>query len=316
VYYDRSLPDPILGLLRPRGAVDWLVPWMRSDVAAGVLADVQFRRSSGERAHGCVQIYFGGTCPLQFQASSGSLCQMKAHAQYTKIDPGLFGQRVHHDLLRGLSARIQAHLSSVIRSIDARHLDQEAKVHGGLMRRYSLHAAPNDQWLAIDREVVIGHDTQAARDDMDRLIRARLRIGEEANHRELDALGILRDGRVALVELKAGAGVSDLQTAAFQAASHVIRFQHLSTVVPEWRVRFWELAQQKVSVALIPPTPLPPISGEAPVPIIAALDSRAEWKSIWREAIRDARARAGSLLDGLKMWRLAENGEVAEEADA
>jgi hypothetical protein len=67
---------------------------------------------------------------------------------------------------------------------------------------------------------------------------------------------------------------------------------------------------------LIPPTPLPPISGEAPVPIIAALDSRAEWKSIWREAIRDARARAGSLLDGLKMWRLAENGEVAEEADA
>ena len=184
------------------------------------------------------------------------------------------------------------------------------------MRRYTLQARSGDPFIAVDREVVIGHANKSEQKQVDLTVRALLGA-DAANHRELDAIGFGTDGRVCLVEIKPEASAAELRTAALQTAAHIRRFQLLDTAPADWRRDLATLAGQKSSVDLLSAGHRPSPSRAAPIPVITAPDDSSSWADRWRAAISTVRARVPVLLADLLMWRLdRDTGFVVEQERA
>jgi hypothetical protein len=314
VYYDRSLPEPLLALLAPRGPMAWLVQWVRSPYGEKVMADLHFRRSSNH-PRGSIQLYTGGTAVLEIVSRPRGKFSLRP-ARFATTVPTLFGTDVADALLHGLQDLVREYLDAVVGDIPERWLCGEAALHGRFMRRYTLQARTGDPLVAVDREVVIGHPKTEERKQVDLSVRSLFGAGA-ANHRELDAIGFTSDGRVCLVEIKPEASPVELQTAALQTAAHIRRFQLLDAAPVDWQTDLSALADQKFSVDLLSvrhqslPTPA------APIPVIAAPDDSSSWADRWRSAVSPVRNRVPVLLANLRLWRLdRDTGVVVEQEHA
>jgi hypothetical protein len=294
VYFDRVPVPELLALVAPGGPLRWLVDVARAD--AGM--HLQLRRSRTSRPRGSVQLYLGRTSPLEIVAGAAGLVRLGAHRTYRPLDPGLFERAWASRDLVALVPRLRGFVDGV-RALAARSFTEgEARAQVGLLRRYGPLARRDDPFVALDSEAVIGFDSTPARQAYEQRLRADLALADV--HRELDVLGVLADGSVALVELKAAD--ADLDVAVAQAASHVHRFARLPA---GWEARgLGGLAEAKVALGLLPFAP----RFAAPlrlVPVVAAPDL----PSHWRPARPDLAA-------GVLLWRLDAAGQIVEERRA
>lgn len=294
MYYDRVPTPELRALLRPGGALRWLAELALANPGM----HLQFRRSRGDRAHGSVQLYLGRTSPLEVVARPSGRFRLSAHATYRALAPELFaGDLVAADLTASRGP-LERYLRRVEEGAATAFTDGEARAQVGLLRRYGPFARQGDPFVALDAEVVVGFDSRPERARYEAAARAEL--GLFATHRELDVLGVLADGAVALVELKAPG--ADLDVAIAQAASHVHRFarMHLG-----WERRGVEaLARAKHEAGLLPFAPAV-ASPPRLVPVVAAPDLPSAW--------RPARP---VLAAGVRLWELDEQGTIVAERAA
>ena len=110
MYLDRRLPDDLLALLLPGGALAWLVPWLASPVAASALGHVQTRRDRGNRKRGSIQVYIGRTSPLDVRAGPRGRLRLHADVAYRKLTYGVFDRDVTVKELGDLRADLETHL--------------------------------------------------------------------------------------------------------------------------------------------------------------------------------------------------------------
>ena len=314
MYYDRSLPEPLLAILAPGGPMAWLIQWVRSPSGEKVMADLHFRRSS-DRPRGSIQLYAGGTVVLDVVGRPGGKFSLKP-ALFARSPSTLFGTDVTEALLDGLEDRVREYLDAIIGDVPERWLCGEAALHGRFMRRYSLQARTGDPFIAVDREVVIGHANRAEQRQVNLAVRTLLGAGA-ANHRELDAIGFGTDGHVRLVEIKPEASTAELQTAALQTAAHIHRFQLLDTAPTAWQTDLAAMVAQKSSIDLLSAGQQPSPTCAPPIPVIAAPDDSPSWADRWRTAVSAVRERVPLLLADLRMWRLdRDTGAVVQEEHA
>lgn len=308
MYYDRSVPDTLLATILPGGPLAWLVSWVDSDEGSVALADLQLRRS---RSGACLQLYLGSTSVISIHLTRGK-ARFRTNKRYRGVAPSLFGTTHDRDKLFDVRTVMAEYLARVRPSIADRHLTAESQIHGGFMRRYGLRGGPSDPCLVVDREVKIGYADIAERS----LIRLQLDAGLpkalSGNYVELDAIAVLSDGAIGMVEIKDQGDPKSLKDAVEQATAHVRRFSILDHKEAAWRGNLVRLAQQKVLAKLLPRVP-ELVAGALLVPIIAASDDHSDWADRWRTAIRPTLAHFGSDLAGLQMWRLSRSGDIEEQ---
>lgn len=195
----------------------------------------------------------------------------------------------------------------------------EAVSHNGLMRRYGIDFRADDPFVAVDSEVAFGfrpddnYPTGTAHKESYKATAAGVR-GLPAGVsplRKLDALGVLPNGDVAVVEVKGPGG--DLAEAARQAAAHVYNLGKLMQASGvDLAAVLNRMAAQKAQLGLVPRGTYLAARHPRLVPIIAAPDTDADWSTRWTAAVDPVR-KTSSYLDGLRLWRLSETGTILEE---
>lgn len=311
MYYNRLPGLDLLALLQPGGALEWLVDHVHGTWGATHGAHLQLRRSEGARGLGSVQVYLGRTSPLEVIARPGDRYRLRAHRTYAVLAPDLFDHAVDVAALAALRPRLVSHLDGAVRAAPAAFLEGEARVGVGMLRRYGPHGRHGDPFVALDSEAVVGFADEAEQAAYGARLRTALGAFGGVSHDKLDVLGVLADGSIGLVEIKAADG--DLGTAAAQVASHVHRFRALGREDPGWETgAIRRFAVAKRAARLLPYAPR--IATPTPiVPVIAAPDARGDWVARWRKALGPALARCPELLAGLRVWRLSPAGEILEE---
>lgn len=312
MYYDRRLPSETLALLEPSGPLAWLVDWVDSPDGRANLAHIQFRKASGKRVRGGIQLYLGRTSPLECIGKSDRRVELTADKSYRDVTPGIFGHAMPVADLHRIGSDLRTHVADCTRMANRSFLNGEAVAHAGLMRRYGMGHRTGDPLLAVDSEVQAGFGSDLERRDFDNGLRAQLQLADnDTVHRKLDAIGILAEGDIGLVEVKAPGG--DLVCAVVQAAVHVQRLQRLNSNQADGLPKILAgMAVQKVGVGLLPSVPHL-VSEPKLVPIVAAPDEREDWFAIWKRETQLVRKTHKDLLVGLRFWRLDKYGELQEE---
>jgi len=303
MYYDRALHPDFLHTLSASATFAALRERTHGAWGQPNLAHLDLRNSRTGPARGSVKLYTGGTAVLELLGHGSGRIKLRAHATYTAgedfptraLRPAELDERIPWLLgyLDRAATRIQPH-----------YLAGEYRAHAGLVRRYSSEVGPV---LPVDKETKVGFDTR--RDTQAFASELKARFGKV--HRELDLLGVLADGRIALIELKKES--EPLRVAAVQVATHVHTFrrlarQHGATALP--RVVDAVVAQKR-TLGLLPPAPTRS-ARTVVVPVIAAPDQRADWQTRWRSAVHATRLHHRDLLDGLQLWRLSDDGHILD----
>lgn len=286
MYYDRRVPPDLLNLLLPDGALGWLVPWLSTPAATSAGAHVQTRRDRQGRRLGGVQLYVGRTSPMEVRGRPGGRLQLHADPFYRAMAPALFATDFDAPTLARAAEALRAHAERAATETHRSFVDGEAVVHAGLMRHYGPLADADAPFVALDSEARVGFDSQADQDAYEAALPALVGIpAHEDLPRKLDLVGLARDGRVLLVEVKADA--SGLSRAAWQAAVHVARFQTLLKGHPTWvNAVLGDLARSKARVGLLGQAVLGPFGASAALtPVIAAPDTRPDWVAAWRREV-------------------------------
>lgn len=312
MYYDRTLPERYIGLLREHLFFRMVIGLVRSPWGVAMRAHVEFRRSDG-RKWGSVKLYAGRTSLLEIIANADDTFTLSADAKYTAAAADVFGPRFSPTALNEIAASVEDYLQAVCSTVGKQFTEGEGRVHAGFVRRYGLDHRGTDLFVAVDKEVKVGFaakaETNAFEDEL------RQRFGKP--HRELDSIGVLADGNIAVVELKKG--TESVEGAADQAATHVHTFQRLVVEHLERDPGFHlgatinRLIEQKVAVGLLPPHAFKAKEDATVVPVIAAPDGRSGWETAWKSGLSRAMEKHGDLLGGLRLWKLSGDGVI--EAD-
>lgn len=313
MYYDRSLPDEYVELLRNNSFFLRLIELVRSPWGSDSLAHIEFRRSNGIR-RGAVKVYLGRSSVLEIRAKADGTFGLQADARYEPVAANLFGRSFDSASLENLTTAVEEYLFKVRGHVGAQFTEGEGRVHAGFVRRYGLNHRADDPFVAVDKEIRVGFSAKTETAAFESGIRHR--FGEV--HRELDSLGILARGDIALIELKKEK--ESIETGAMQAATHVLTFQTLLAAQQQTNAAF-DLAatinvllEQKVLVDLLPEHACRGRPHAQLVPVIAAPDRRTDWQTVWTAELQPVRVRHGDLLSDLRLWRLSDDGEVVEEA--
>jgi hypothetical protein len=316
MYYDRTLPDELLDLFRGAGPLTWLLDLIHSAWGDTAGAHLEFRRSRGTR--GALQLYLGRTALLTVRSRARHRFDLTADASYRAIAPDLFDRAWSSADLARLAPDLRAYLHAAHARIAAAFTRGEAIAHAGLLRRYGLRHRPDDPLLAVDSEVRVGFPSQPDCRRFEAELRARLAPSRDGLPKKLDALGVLADGGLALIEVKdAVVDGGDLTAAVRQVAGHVFTFARLRAAPgAETHRSLVRMIEQKVSTRLLGAHALGVAREARLVPVVAAPDTRPDWLRAWRDATAPARAAHRALLDDLRFWRLSPIGEVLEEAVA
>lgn len=317
MYYDRRVPPELLDLLLPDAALGWVLPWLRSEIGSLAGAHVQTRRDRGGRRQGGLQLYLGRTSPLELRPAGRGAYRLHADPRYREMTPALFATTWTPTSLAAEATALQAHVERAARETLPSFVDGEAVLHAGLMRRYGPLAVEDASIFALDSEARLGFESTPDQQRFEATLRASVGLpAREELPRKLDLVAVGRRGELLLVEVKKDA--KGLTRAAWQAACHAARFQALVDEQPGWfNTVLGGVAAERSRVGLLGAARPPALSGVPElVPVIAAPDDRPAWAPAWRAEIAEVRHAAGRWLKGLRLWRLAPDGELVEDLAA
>lgn len=300
-YFNRAAPWPLLALL------DGPLAWLRAEVAGAW--GVQWRAHLQTRANadlpGRLQLYVGSESPLYVDYKKrGFVCGVGKGA--SRQPPDWFGQLLTAAQLAAREAELRAWLAQATASLNPDFFDNEARVHSGLARRYGQGWQPGDPVMVLDTEATIGFRPGPAGSGTDekKLMQAALSAQGIPWAKQLDALGLLPDGRLALIEVKAGP--EGITAAAGQLACYLELF---AAALAAGDLSVSALAAwlaQKQRAGLLPTGPTVSTAALTHVPVIAAPDRPDQWAARWTRAL------GRWSLPGLQLWRQDGEGRVVE----
>lgn len=321
MYYDRTLPTEVIDALKEGGSLAWLSKRLKEEPGLGPLAHVEFRKDRRAERHGCVTLYLGRTTPIRFRYRGNGLYDLDAHAKYKKLSPMVFRGTMNEADFEEIRPHFEKHMTKVAdafgHDVSAAFIEKEAIVHAGLVRRYGHRHKEGDPFTAIDTEIVFEFPSASTKDHFEAKMATIVKLppGVELP-RELDVLGILANGDIGIVEIKEKdkEGKLDLAGAVGQVAAHVYRFREHARLRSAKPIDvITQMRAQKVAAGFLPAH----VESIAPhatfVPIVAAPDTREDWKDHWLRETEEARRNNADLLTGLRFWRLSGEGENVGE---
>lgn len=113
MYYDRRIDDALISIIRPGGALSWLIGHVRSEQGRRRHAHLQFRRDPKDRPRGSIQLYWGRTSPFELRLRRGGRVRLTADPAYRDASKALFSHAIPLERLGALEGELRSHLDSV-----------------------------------------------------------------------------------------------------------------------------------------------------------------------------------------------------------
>ena len=266
--YERVLNERLLPSLLPGGAFAFLIAERPVDDPFAL--DIQLRERNK------IMFYHGTTRLLTVQLRIGANGEVEARAHAaTAYGENEGCKEPFRALMKwwavgeaaAFRAALRAYLPAAVAAADFRYYrnQQEGYWQNRLCLRYGRQWTPQDEWLIIDRECVIGFNNA---DEQKRFyertrqayqgVKDRLQNGDkgawgepdgQAFGGELDLLAINRSGDLATIELKHGDDASGLYWAPLQVGVYRDAFEAILSSI---RPGIQELVRQKITLGLLP----------------------------------------------------------------
>jgi len=303
MYYNRKLSDSFSSLLESNGELRWLFHLVQKRPELDFLIGKNASRE-------WISIYRGLSRVLTIlNTRKPGMIKLDGDDAYKKISMGLYG-------LRKTSEDFSAELTKLISAVsnDSKfdryyNNKKEGYFQTELSRQFGICRKPDDDFVVIDKEAVIGYENKDEKEEVygnirksykilqrDISLKDEKRYGRELDKKaignELDFLALDKQGNLLLIEYKHGSNTSGIYLSPLQIGMYFDLFNQLPRAELEKSV--FEMLEQKKRIGLINPKwNAPDIKGIVPVLIISEYNDRSSAKTKYQEIMAFLRAKKG-----------------------
>lgn len=281
IYYNRTLSERLSGLLENGGELRWLFDFVKNHKELDFLVG---RNNSKE----WISVYRGLTRIISISLSGTSMINIVAADKYKNISTDFYGKK-------DIKYNFQNDLELLIEKIEAdRQFDRyyknkkEGFYQNELSRKFGICGSASDEYVIIDKEVVIGYKNQIEKAKSFGTIQKKYKqlqmdisnhnpgrygkdLGKKAIGNELDFLSLDRDGNILLVEYKHGTNTSGIYLSPLQIGMYYDIFTNFPKKDLEKAV--FEMLAQKQKIGLINPNWQKPDQIKDIIPVLMISES-------------------------------------------
>jgi hypothetical protein len=319
MYYNRTISDELAGLLEEGGKLRWLFEFVRSR------EDLDFQIGKN-KSHECVSVYRGLSRIITVSLRRDSKLKFDAAQKYKTMMPELYGIKEPDVVVEDKIIKLIEQIKND-RSL-ARHYDsrKEGYYQNEFSRKYGILSNPDSSFVILDKEAVIGYDSQADKDRLFGTIRDKYKhlqreisllnaklygkdLEKKAIGNELDFLALDKDGNLLLIEFKHGSSTSGIYLSPLQIGLYYEIFSGFQR--KELEASVYSMLDQKQKIGLIHPGWKAParINKLIPVLVISQYNIKSSAKDRFTEILKIATLRWGKdLLANLQIYNYYNNG--------
>jgi hypothetical protein len=321
MYYNRTLSGSFAKLIKPGGNLRWLFDLVheRNDL------DFLIGQNNSKE---WISVYRGTSRLLTIiKTSKADLIRVDGAKAYKDLMPELYGKRNTSDNFK----ETLLHLADIVSNNSSfngyYNNKKEGYYQNELSRKYGIRGNPEDEYVIIDKEAVIGYEDQQEKNSILAPLQAHYkgiikelskynpkRFGKDLENKksvgnELDFLALDNLGNILLIEFKDGSNTSGIYLSPFQIGAYLDLWNLLPR--PEFDNTTIQMLEQKKNIGLINPGKKKPKLGDIiPVLIISNYNYKSTAKQKYKEVMDFVRARKGeSFLENIKTYNYTtENG--------
>ena len=320
MYYYRVLSNEFAGLLEKGRELRWLFDF----VVKHEELDIRIGKSKTKQ---WISVYYGLTRLFSIRRFKDSVIFIDASNAYKELPVTFYGRKSITDNFQEEIESLLVQLESKSK-IDGYYENGKEGYHQNIFsRRYGICGNPDDEFVIIDKEAVIGYDNQAEKDAVFAIIQElyknlrseiykqdQQRYGKDPDKKphgnEPDFLALDKEGNILLIEFKNGADTSGIYLSPLQLGLYFEVFSALPGKQLESGVL--QMLVQKQKIGLINPGWHNPesIKDIIPVLIISDYDDKSIAKAKFHEVLEMIRKKYDdSFLNTLQVFTFSlENG--------
>ena len=297
MYYNRKISDSFSKLIENNGELRWLFGFVKNHDELDFLIG---KNNSTE----WISVYRGLSRIITIHPYKSNSEEIKIDGakKYKSMSASLYGRKP-------ISFHFQKELENIIKQVQENSQfnryytnKKEGYYQNELSRKYGILGEPDDEFVIIDKEAVIGYSDQKEKDELLDPIQEKYKklLGEissvdpkrygkdlekKAVGNELDFLASDKQGNILLIEYKHGTNASGVYLSPIQIGAYYDIFTKFLKKDLENAVL--EMLMQKRKIGLINPKwPIPKsIKGIIPVLIISEYNYRSSSKTKFEEVL-------------------------------
>jgi hypothetical protein len=276
MYYNRVLTGDFAKLLENGRELRWLFDFVLQHEEL----DFQIGKSSSKE---WISVYYGLTRLFSIRKLKNSAIFIDTAATYQKISKNLYGKKSisdnFQDAIEGLIVQIENESK-----FDRYYKNEKEGYYQNIFsRRFGICGKPDDEFVIIDKEAVVGYKDQKEKDGMlgniqKKYKQLQLEISNQDSKRfgkdlqkksignELDFLALDKQGNILLIEFKHGTNTSGIYLSPLQIGLYYDIFTELPRNELESAVS--EMLVQKQKIGLINPLWHNPESIKEIIPVL------------------------------------------------
>ncbi len=325
MYYNRTLSDPFSKLLKPNGDLRWLFHLVETR------SDLDFLIGKN-RYHEWISIYRGLSRVLTINKTHlPDTIKLDGADAYKKITKDLYGKKNCSENFSDELLKLITTVSKDSKFDRYYNNRKEGYFQNELSRKFGICGKPNDDFVIIDKEVVIGYENIKEKEKLYSKIREKYKIlqrdisqknakryGQDLEKKsignELDFLALDKQGNLLLIEYKHGSNTSGIYLSPLQIGMYFDLFSSLDKNELERSV--FKMLEQKKEMKLINPewkTETPSvISNIIPILIISEYNYNSSAKSKYKEIIGFIKAKNGAFLENIRTYNYTTQNGITD----
>lgn len=324
MYYNRALSKSFADLLAPDGDLRWLFDLVKQHPELDFL-------TGKNNTEEWISVYRGLGRLLRIRPTSNpDEIKIDAHPAYQELDPSLYGRKTTNENFSTKLLDLVKKVSDNQRFFSHYNNKKEGYYQNAFSRQYGICGNPNDEFVILDKEAVIGYENQKEKDsilkpiqdDYQALLRdlsqsSNKRYGKNTNKKatgnELDFIALSKNGDILLIEFKDGKNPSGIYLSPFQIGGYYDLWSGFPKL--SLKISLERLAIQKQEIGLINPGwKIPKPNRIIPVLIISDYNYKSTAKKKFEEVmdhlrywkhtsvLKDLQTYNFTLQDGLTPW--------------
>ena len=260
MYYNRTISNDLSFLLEENGQLRWLFDFVKKR------EDLDFLIGKNNSKE-WISVYRGLTRIISITLKNNSTIYIDGAETYKNILPGLYGSK-------SVNFNFQNDIENLISQIEQNSKfdryyksEKEGYYQNKLSRIYGICGKPDDDFVIIDKEVVIGYSDNVVRTNILGEIQQKYkqlqreisadnpeRYGKDLEKKsignELDFLALDKEGNILLMELKHGTNTSGIYLSPLQIGMYADIHNKFKEELGD---AVFEMLEQKQKIGLINP---------------------------------------------------------------
>ncbi len=314
MYYNRKISNSFSKLIEPNGELRWLFDLVKQHEVLDFLIG---KNKSKE----WISIYRGLSRILNISKTKDpNIVKLDGANAYKDISPNLYGKKLITENFSSELEKLVQKVSSNLKFNRYYKNKKEGYYQNKLSRKFGICGKPNDEFVIIDKEAVIGHTNEKEKDQIFGKLQSGYKqlqkeiskkdserygkdLDKKAIGNELDFLALDIHGNILLIEYKHGTNTAGIYLSPLQIGMYYDIFRKFPKKELENAV--YEMIQQKKKIGLINKDWNTPenISGIIPVLIISEYNDRSSAKTKYQEILDFVRIKKGNdFLENIKTY--------------